>query len=119
MASASWAIAATRARKRAAANLGLLVDAQLTRLSTQRSTITGNLLPGVTEPVEALIDGADIQKIGGRETLRTARHTVTLYDIMVEPGETIEWDGRRHEILEVRGIVADGATRYESVAITN
>jgi len=120
MANAAWLVGAVGAAKAAAEGLGLLVDVTITRHGTERSQVTGRLLPGETVTVQALIESADLREIGDKGSLDTAKHVLTLFDTQTETGETITWDGEDHQVLEVRGVVkdADGA-RYQVQAVTN
>lgn len=120
MANAPWLVGAVAAAKSAAEGLDLLVDVTITRHSTEYSEVTGRPLPGETVTVRALIEAADLQKIGSDGTLATAKHVLTLYGDQAETGETITWDGKDHTVLEVRGIAqSDDGSRYQAQVVTN
>ena len=99
--------------------LGQTVDIALQRLSTVRSTVTGNFgyLPAVT--VKGRIEGADLIVIRADGSIKTAKHRITLWT-PAGAGDRLIFAASYHEVLELEGVFrAMDGSRYRYDLVTN
>ena len=108
-----------RSVKGVAGAVGVLVDVELLRRSTTRSTVTGER--GFEPPVsaQAQIMGPSLRKVGSDRSLATGRFDVQLFDQYVEAGDKIRWDDEDHLVREVMGVMASDGHPYITMATTD
>ena len=100
--------------------LTLLRTVQLYRRGTTRSTVTGQRTFLAPVDVKAKIEAHDSLDVDADKSVVDAKHKVRVYGERVEVSDVLEWDGERHTVRMVDGLLkdADGA-RYATVVTVN